>query len=128
MLNVVVVYKNYTKSQCKQWYEIDQICLDPGSSGSDFISSGQHIKFNVTNNAISYEVLCSFTPKYGNSNPPNPLRCIGGNFNEITLDATWSGTAPNFKMEVEEMWYCLENPATNVNPYVIFQMLRISVK
>jgi hypothetical protein len=40
-------------------------------------------------------------------------------FNEITLDVTWSGTASNFNLKVEELWYCLENPTTNVNPTLV---------
>ncbi|KAF2122998.1 hypothetical protein BDV96DRAFT_639549 [Lophiotrema nucula] len=115
-----VEYRNYTKGQCKQWYGEDQICLDPPvTTGTDFVTKGEHLKLNVTNNAISHEVLCSFTPTYYDISIPNPLRCTGGNFNEITLDVRWSGTAPDFSLKVEELWYCLENPATNANPTVI---------
>ncbi|KAF2643958.1 hypothetical protein P280DRAFT_546822 [Massarina eburnea CBS 473.64] len=110
-----VEYKNYTKGQCKQWYQPDQICINPTS----FLAKGQYLKLNVTNNAISHEVLCNFNSSYNNPNIPQPLRCTGGNFNEITLDVTWTGSAPNFQVKVEELWYCLENPSTNNNPSVI---------
>ncbi|KAF2690728.1 hypothetical protein K458DRAFT_426178 [Lentithecium fluviatile CBS 122367] len=112
-----VEYKNYTRGQCKQWYQTDQICLDNGTG--TFVGKGQYLKLNVTNNAIAHEVLCSFTPTYNNINPPNPLRCTGGSFNEITLEVTWTGAAPNFQLKVEELWYCLEKPLTNAKPSVI---------
>ncbi|KAL5410010.1 hypothetical protein PMIN04_010813 [Paraphaeosphaeria minitans] len=89
-----VEYKNYTKRQCK-------LCL------------------NITNNAISHTVECSFKPSYNNYNLPSALRCTGGNFSEITLDVSWSGAAPDFNLKVEELWYCLENPETNDKPTVI---------
>ncbi|KAF1962237.1 hypothetical protein CC80DRAFT_569993 [Byssothecium circinans] len=111
-----VEFKNYTKGQCKRWYDPDRICLDPGTP---FVAKGQYLKLNVTNNAISHEVLCNFSPTYENTDIPQPLRCTGGSFNEITLDVTWTGTAPNFEVKVEELWYCLENPATNNSPSVI---------
>ena len=80
---------------------------------------GQYHKLNVTNNAISHEVLCSFAADPSNDGIlPNPLRCTGGKFNEITLDVAWSGAAPNLSVKIEELWYCLEHPETNVNPYV----------
>ena len=76
-----------------------------------------HLNLTVTNNVISHNVKCSFTPTYDNGfKLPSPLRCTGGKFNEITLDVTWSGSAPNFNVKIEQLWYCLENPATNVNP------------
>ncbi|KAJ4288499.1 hypothetical protein N0V90_011735 [Kalmusia sp. IMI 367209] len=114
---VEVEYKNVTKGQCKQWYIPDQICLD--NNAGNFVSKGQYLSLTVTNNAISHTVKCSFTPSYNNYNLPNVLRCTGGNFNEITLDVSWSGVAPNFNLKVEELWYCLENPLTNINPTVI---------
>jgi hypothetical protein len=73
----------------------------------------------VTNNAISHEVQCVFVPTHTNANFPTPLRCTGGNFNEITLDVTWTGAAPNFQLKVEEIWYCLENPKSNNSPTII---------
>ncbi|KAK7216036.1 hypothetical protein V2G26_004039 [Clonostachys chloroleuca] len=110
-----VSYKNYTKGQCKQWYSPDRICLDP----VNFLSKGIYLHLKVTNNAIAHEVACDFTPSYGSSSPPSPLRCTGGEFNEIILDVTLTGTAPNFDLQIEQLWYCLENPSTNVSPTVI---------
>lgn len=108
-----VSYQNYTKGQCRQWYRPDQICLDPVSG---FTSKGIYLNFTVQNNAIEHEITCGFIPTYQNYEPPTSLRCTGGQFNEITLDVTFSGTAPNFKLEIEELWYCLENPSTNTKP------------
>jgi hypothetical protein len=116
-IDAKVSFKNYTKSQCKQWYSTEEICLD--NSDGSFLSKGVYLNFNVTNNAIAHEVSCSFTPTYNNYSPPSPLRCTGGKFNEITLDVSWSGTASAFNLKVEELWYCLENPTKNVNPSVI---------
>lgn len=99
----------------------DLVCIDPPTN--DFISRGQHLNLTVTNNAISHKVSCGFKPSYNNYNLPSPLRCTGGNFNEITLDVTLTGAAPNFALKVEELWYCLENPLTNVNPYVSAPLL-----
>ncbi|ORY10955.1 hypothetical protein BCR34DRAFT_601712 [Clohesyomyces aquaticus] len=110
-----VEYKNYTRGQCKQWYIEDQVCIDPPT----YSYKGQYLNLVVYNNAISHNVSCSFVAGSGNYNLPSPLRCTGGNFNEITLDVTFSGIAPNFNLKVEEVWYCLENPATNVNSSVI---------
>jgi hypothetical protein len=110
-----VEYKNVTKGQCKQWYSPDQICLDD-NTGLSFVAKGQYIDLNVTNNAIAHTVRCSFTPTYDNVNIPSVIRCTGGDFNEITLDVSWSGAAPKFNLKVEELWYCLENPLTNVKP------------
>jgi hypothetical protein len=107
-----VSYKNYTKGQCKQWYSPDRICLDP----VNFLSKGVYLHLKVTNNAIAHEVACDFTPSYGSSFPPSPLRCTGGEFNEIALDVTLTGTAPDFDLKIEQLWYCLENPSTNVSP------------
>ncbi|KAK7967188.1 uncharacterized protein PG986_001465 [Apiospora aurea] len=112
-----VSYKNYPKGQCKQWYLEDRVCLD--SNTGNFTSKGQYLSLNVTNNAIEYEVACSHTPKYNDFDIPSPLRCTGGKFNDITLDVSWSGTAPDFTLKIEELWYCLENPSTNVEPTVI---------
>ncbi|OAG03828.1 uncharacterized protein CC84DRAFT_1249207 [Paraphaeosphaeria sporulosa] len=112
-----VEYKNYTKSQCKQWYIPEEICRD--NNAQDFVSKGQYLSLNVTNNAISHTVGCGFTPSYNNYDLPSVLRCTGGNFNEITLDVSWSGAAPNFNLKVEQLWYCLDNPKANVNPTVI---------
>lgn len=86
-----------------------------GKTGS-FTSKGQYLSLNVTNHAIQYEVGCSYTPKYDDFDIPSPLRCTGGEFNEIALDVSWSGTAPDFTLKIEELWYCLESPATNVEP------------
>lgn len=97
---MIVEYKNYTKSQCKQWYIPDVLCLD-GGNGIDFPYKGQHLSLNVTNNAISYSVHCGFTPSSDRPNLPSVLRCAGGNFNEITLDVSWSGAAPDFNLKVE---------------------------
>lgn len=85
-------------------------------SDNNFLSKGQYLSLNVTNNAIEYEVACSHTPKYDDFSIPSPLRCTGGKFNEITLDVSWSGVAPDFTLKIEELWYCLENPATNAAP------------
>lgn len=109
-----VSYKNYTKGQCKQWYQQDVICIDPATA--NFIHKGVYLNLTVTNNAIEHEVSCGFVPDYNNALPPTPLRCTGGNFNEITLDVSLTGSAPNFGLKVEELWYCLENPKMNVNP------------
>jgi len=89
------------------------------NNAGTFESKGQYLTLNVTNNAISHEVQCAFTPTYNNWNIPTPLRCTGGNFNEITLDITWSGSGPNNQLKIEELWYCLENPKTNNSPTVI---------
>ncbi|KFY30076.1 hypothetical protein V494_08283 [Pseudogymnoascus sp. VKM F-4513 (FW-928)] len=113
-----ISYQNYTKGQCLQWYWEDRICLDNGGSG-DFEARGVHLNLNVTNNAIDHKVTCSFTPTYDSYAPSYPLRCTGGEFNEITLDITLTGAAPNLDIKVEEVWYCLENPSTNVSPTVI---------
>jgi hypothetical protein len=112
--SLLVEYKNYIEGQCKLWYLPDQICLD--GNGSGFVSKGQYLSLNITNNKISQTVKCSFTPSYNNYNLPAVLRCTGGDFNEITLDVSWSGAAPNFNLVVEQLWYCLENPDTNINP------------
>lgn len=109
-----VSYQNYTKGQCLQWYLEDRICLD--NNAATFVARGVHLSLNVTNNAIDHQVNCSFTPEYGSYAPPYPLRCTGGEFNEITLDITLTGVVPNLDIKVEEVWYCLENPSTNVNP------------
>ncbi|KAK6849100.1 hypothetical protein PG995_012933 [Apiospora arundinis] len=110
-----VSYKNYTRGQCKQWYLEDRVCL----SDNNFISKGQYLTLNVTNNVIQHEVACSYTPKYDDFSIPSPLRCTGGKFNEITLDVSWSGVAPDFTLKIEELWYCLENPVANVEPTAI---------
>lgn len=110
-----ISYQNYTKGQCLQWYWEDRICLD-NNAASDFVTRGVQLNLNVTNNAINHEVSCSFTPKYDEFAPSYPFRCTGGEFNEITLDITLTGTVPNLDIKVEEVWYCLENPSTNVNP------------
>ncbi|KAF2704786.1 hypothetical protein K504DRAFT_506752 [Pleomassaria siparia CBS 279.74] len=112
-----ISFQNYNKGQFKDWYIEDEICRN-GDNG-DFIVKGVYLRLNVTNNAISHEVTCSFDPDRGHASLPNPLRCTGGNFNEITLDVTWTGTAPNFDLKVEELWYCLEKPEANVNPSAI---------
>lgn len=109
-----VSYQNYTKGQCLQWYLEDRICLD--NNAASFITRGVHLNLNVTNNAIDHQVNCSFTPEYDSYAPSYPLRCTGGEFNEITLDITLTGVVPNLDIKVEEVWYCLENPSTNVNP------------
>ncbi|KFY31163.1 hypothetical protein V493_01339 [Pseudogymnoascus sp. VKM F-4281 (FW-2241)] len=116
-----VSYQNYTKGQCLQWYWEDRICLDDlENDATDFKARGVHVNINVTNNAIDHEVTCSFTPNYDNNYKiPYPLRCTGGEFNEITLDITLSGAVPNLDIKVEEVWYCLEDPSNNVNPTVI---------
>lgn len=77
-----------------------------------------YLNLTVTNNAIDQTVSCGFVPTYQDYLPPSPLRCTGGDFNEITLDITFSGAAPNFDLKVEQLWYCLENPSTNVSPWV----------
>ncbi|KAF1980289.1 hypothetical protein BU23DRAFT_562671 [Bimuria novae-zelandiae CBS 107.79] len=64
-------------------------------------------------------VKCGCTPSYNNYNLHVVIRCTGGSFNEITLGISWSGAAPNFKRKVEQLWYCLENPLTNIDPTVI---------
>jgi len=108
-----VEYKTVSKGQCKWWYMPDIVCVDPGDP---FVSKGEYLKLNVTNKAISHEVACNFVASYGHEKLPSTLRCTGGNFNEITLDVSWSGSAPNFGLKVEELWYCLEKPLTNSNP------------
>ncbi|KAF2468360.1 uncharacterized protein BDR25DRAFT_373427 [Lindgomyces ingoldianus] len=112
-----ISFQNYTKGQCKQWYGEDQYCLD--NNGGTFIAKGVHLKLNITNNAISHTVACIFEPGYYDPYPPSTLRCAGGKFNEITLDVTWTGVAPDFGLKVEELWYCLENPDTNDSPSVL---------
>lgn len=92
----------------------DAICLDNQNNG--FVARGVHLNLNVTNNAINHEVNCIFTPGYNNYVPSYPLRCTGGEFNEITLDITLTGALPNLDIKVEEVWYCLEDPSTNVKP------------
>jgi len=94
------------------------ICLDPPDGNTNFTPKGQHLKLKVSNNVISHDVQCSFVPEWEKYNLPVPLRCTGGNFNEITLDVSWTGSAPDFTLKIEQLWYCLENPKTNVNPYV----------
>jgi hypothetical protein len=111
---LVVEYKNYTTGQCKQWYIPELICLD--GNGDDFINKGQYLSLNITNNAISHTVKCGFTSSYNNYNLPAVLRCTGGDFNEITLDVSWSGAAPDFELNIEQLWYCLENSKVNTNP------------
>jgi hypothetical protein len=108
-----VSYQNYTKSQCKDWYNPEFDCIDLGFGWE---RKGVRLNLQVKNSAIDYEVTCSFTPTYGDYFPPNTLRCTGGDFNEITLDVTLTGSAPNFNFKIEELWYCLESPSTNVNP------------
>jgi hypothetical protein len=111
----------YTKSQCKQWYQPEVICIDSDSVDGSFIRKGQHLKLNITNNAISHEITCNFLPTYEVPDLPSPLRCTGGKFNEITLDLTWSlsSNTNSSHVKVEELWYCLENPSTNVHPSLI---------
>jgi hypothetical protein len=108
-----VSYKNYTKSQCKKWYQPEEICLDPSNS---WISKGVYLNLTVRNTAIDYAVTCGFVPTYNNQLPPTPLRCTGGKFNEITLDVALTGSPSNLGLKIEELWYCLENPSKNVNP------------
>lgn len=108
-----VSYQNYTKSQCKDWYDPELVCFDPESGWE---SKGVRLSFQVKNNAVNYEVTCSFEPTYEDYLPPSTLRCSGGNFNEITLDVTITGTAPDLDFKIEQLWYCLESPSTNVNP------------
>lgn len=86
------------------------------SRTGSFTSKGQYLSLNVTNNAIEYEVGCSHTPKYNDFEITSPLRCTGGKFNEIALEVSWSGTAPDFTLKIEQLWYCLENPAATVEP------------
>lgn len=111
-----VSYKNYAKGQCLQWYYEDRICLDPTG---DFTPRGVQLHLTVTNNAIDHNVVCDFTPSYDIHDLPSPLRCTGGEFNEITLDVTLTGTAPLFELKIEQLWYCLENPTENAKPSVI---------
>lgn len=120
-LSASVKSTTYTMSQCKTWYAPEQICLDPNSVDGSFIRKGQHLTLNITNNAISHEVTCSFSPTNDVADVPTPLRCIGGQFNEITLDLTWnlSRMTNNTHIKVEELWYCLENSETNVKPSLI---------
>ncbi|PVH95503.1 hypothetical protein DM02DRAFT_675463 [Periconia macrospinosa] len=107
-----VAYKKFAKTQCKRWYIEDQVCLDPNY---DWISRGEYLSLRVKNNGISHEVTCNFKAEYGKENLPQPWRCTGGNYGEIILDLTWTGTAPNFNLKVEELWYCIENPKENSN-------------
>lgn len=110
-------YKNYTKGQCTWWYSEDQVCLEPGQTGLDFISKGEYLALKMTNKAISNDIVCNFTASYKAHDLPHPLRCTGsGKFNEIILDVSLSGTGPNFSLHVEELWYCLENSTTNDKP------------
>jgi len=114
-----IEYKNVTKSQCNQWYEVEGYCLQPPTGYTGYVRRGQYLSFDVTNHAIPQTVRCSFAPTYNNNNLPSVLRCSGGgNFNEITLDVSWSGSAPNFNLKVEQLWYCLD-PLKSVNPDVI---------
>ena len=123
-LYLVVEWRYYTTGQCKEWYFPEHECLDDPIFIDKFIGKGQHLKLNVTNAATSHEVYCSFDPKWNSDSAlnktelPIPLRCTGGNFNELTLDVSWTGSAPNFDLKIEELWYCLENPATNNKEYV----------
>jgi hypothetical protein len=92
------------------------ICLDPIS----FHPKGVFLNVTVTNKAIEHDITCDLTLSEDPSSVSSgPLRCVGGNFNEIGLDITWTGTAPDFKITVDQLWYCLENPDTNVKPYVV---------
>lgn len=97
------------------WYIPDVICLD--NNDGTFKSKGEYLSLKIKNNAISHDVTCAFAPSVnGETSLPTTLRCVGGKFNEITLDASWSGTAPNFNLKIEELWYCLEQPAINTKP------------
>jgi len=120
-----VEYKNYTKSQCKKWLYEESFCSEPNDRVTIF--RGQYLNLVVNNNAISHSVSCDFNTRDRRGDLPSLLRCTGGNFNEITLDVTFSGTAPNFSLKVEELWYCLENPLTNVNPSVIVASGNVSI-
>lgn len=106
-------FRNMTKGQCKQWYIPDRFCLEPVD---EFVFKGVYLDLKVKNKAINHEISCSFEPTSEKSLPSSPLRCSGGEFNNITLDVSLTGQAPNFDLKVEELWYCLENPSTNVEP------------
>jgi hypothetical protein len=108
-----VRYKNVALGQCKQWYIVDAFCLDPNGQ---FESRGDTLHMDISNNAISHTIKCEHTAIYQDHDLPSPLRCTGGDFGEITLDITLTGTAPDFNINIEQLWYCLENPKTNVNP------------
>lgn len=109
-----ITYRKLNKSQCKRWYIPEQICIDP-SDGS-FERKGEYLALTVRNNAISHDVVCEYVSTATSDTLPAPLRCTGVDFNDITVDITLSGTAPNFSLKVEELWYCLENPSTNDKP------------
>ncbi|CAI6332236.1 unnamed protein product [Periconia digitata] len=105
-----VTYKKVAVGQCKQWYIQDYICLDPIG---DLISKGEYLSLRVKNNGISHEVTCDFKAEYEKYTIPQPLRCTGGEYGQIILDVTWTGTSPDFNLKVEELWYCIENPTQN---------------
>jgi hypothetical protein len=106
-------FQNYTKAQCKQWYgEERHLCLDPPG----WRDRGLYLNVTVANAAIEYSITCNLTLSDDTSKLPAATRCVGGDFGEIALDISLTGTAPNYQLAVEQLWYCLENPKTNVNP------------
>ena len=109
-----ISFQNYTKGQCRQWYFEDLVCIDPGTP---FQPKGLFLNVTVTNEAIKHTITCGLTLSNNpGSLPSAPTRCVGGQFNEIALDITWRGTAPQFDITVDQLWYCLEDPNKNVKP------------
>lgn len=109
-----VSFQNYTVDQCIQWYNPGYICLNPGTP---WHAKGQFLNVTVANAALGYSTTCSLTIS---SDPTSvsseTVRCEGGDFGEIALDITWTGSQPDFTITIDQLWYCLEDPTTNAYP------------
>jgi hypothetical protein len=106
-----VSFKNYTEYQCSN--PAGGYCLS-----GDAVSPGVYLKLRLTNNAINWSVDCDLTIS---EHPFSPLKntsisCASGGFNDISANVAWTGVAPNFQLQVDSVWYCLDNPKTNVIP------------
>ncbi|KAI0473192.1 hypothetical protein GGR56DRAFT_604082 [Xylariaceae sp. FL0804] len=117
-----IEFRNYTTSQCEQWYEPEVVCITP----TTFIKKGLYLSATVTNGNIEDTVSCddltlSDDPTFFPTTTGGVLvHCAGGGgaFGEIALDLALTGTPPNadFQLTVAQLWYCLEDPATNAAP------------
>lgn len=116
---------NYTAGQCRQWYRRDVLCLDPAAThgGEGFVRKGVYVNLTVTNHALGQAFACDnvmVSTDPAAPLPTAPTRCVGnGTFGEITLDVRLAGTLPQVTVQVEQLWYCLVDPQSNVEPIVI---------
>lgn len=113
-----ISFKNVTRTQCKTWYGTI-FCLDPRPP-TEVVYAGLYLNLTVRNEAIQHTLSCDLTmPNATAPDVVTPVRCTGGNFNEIALDISMAGTQPQITIAVDQMWYCLENPNQNTKPTAI---------